>query len=95
MGRLFHVGEDAVRALEPTSFGSSHREEDLQRLADANPHLLNQGLPMLSLVLDCEDLGLTFRVPRALLVQSTNTIPAQSRGAEHLIRDRLTQNGVV
>ena len=28
---------------------TTHVEEDLQRWADANPHLLNEGTPMLSL----------------------------------------------
>ena len=46
---LFSVSGDAVAVLAPSSFQDEHREDDLQRWADENPHLLNNGLPMLSL----------------------------------------------
>ncbi len=49
MGELFHVADGGVHVLRPVSFHKTHVEEDLQRWADANPHLLNEGTPMLSL----------------------------------------------
>ncbi len=49
MGRLFSQSGDSVRPLSAVPFEKNHFERDLQRWADANPHLLNEGLPMLSL----------------------------------------------
>jgi len=40
--------------LRPVSFELNHKEEELQRWADANPHLLNEGAPMLSLGTEIE-----------------------------------------
>ncbi len=49
MGELFHVADGGLQVLRPVPFQEGHTEEDLQRWADANPHFLNNGLPMLSL----------------------------------------------
>lgn len=49
MASLFSQSGDSIRVLSPTSFHKTQVEEDLQRWADANPHLLNAGAPMLSL----------------------------------------------
>ena len=49
MADLFQISGEDVRVLRPVSFRDTHVEEDLQRWADANPHLLNEGAPMLSL----------------------------------------------
>ena len=49
MASLFTQSGDSIRVLSPTSFQKTHVEEDLQRWADANPHLLNEGAAMLSL----------------------------------------------
>lgn len=46
---LFSVSGDTVAEIAPSSFQEQHREEDLQRWADENPHLLNNGFHMLSL----------------------------------------------
>lgn len=39
-----------VRSFHPISFHNSHKKEDLQSWLDENPHLLNKGQPMVSLV---------------------------------------------
>lgn len=49
MAELFNITNGKVRVLRPVSFHKTHVEADLQRWADANPHLLNEGAPMLSL----------------------------------------------
>ncbi len=49
MGILFRVGEENVHAVRPKPFRQEHSEDDLQQWSDENPHLLNDGLPMLSL----------------------------------------------
>lgn len=49
MAALFTLSDGQMEALSPTPFHKTHREKDLQRWADANPHLLNEGTPMLSL----------------------------------------------
>ena len=49
MATLFTLSDGRVQTLSPTLFHKTHVEEDLQRWADANPHLLNEGSPMLSL----------------------------------------------
>jgi len=49
LGGLFHIGDEEVRVLRPIPFHANHKEEDLQKWADEKPHLLNNGLPMLSL----------------------------------------------
>lgn len=49
LAELFHIADGGVHVLRPLSFQDSHVEDDLQRWADANPHLLNEGTPMLSL----------------------------------------------
>ncbi len=49
MATLFTLSDGQVQTLSPTLFHKTHVEEDLQRWADANPHLLNEGAPMLSL----------------------------------------------
>ena len=49
MGGFFHIGDEDVRVLRPIPFHANHKEDDLQRWADENPHLLNNGQPMLSL----------------------------------------------
>ena len=49
MAALYTVSGDTVRVLHPVPFYKNHKEEDLQKWADQNPHLLNNGLPMLSL----------------------------------------------
>ncbi len=49
MGGFFHIGDDGVRFLRPVPFHATHKEEDLQGWADKNPHLFNNGYPMLSL----------------------------------------------
>ncbi len=54
MASLFTQSGESVRVLSPTSFQETHVEEDLQRWADANPHLLNEGAPMLSLGMEIQ-----------------------------------------
>lgn len=49
MAALFTVSDGRVRTLSAAQFGQTHAEVDLQRWADAYPHLLNEGVPMLSL----------------------------------------------
>ena len=49
VGELFHVADGGLQVLRPVPFQESHKEEDLQRWADANPQIFNNGLPMLSL----------------------------------------------
>ena len=49
MATLFTLSDGQVQTLSPTLFHKTHVEEDLQRWADGNPHLLNEGTPMLSL----------------------------------------------
>ena len=49
MASLFTQSGESIRLLSSISFQNTHVEEDLQRWADANPHLLNDGAPMLSL----------------------------------------------
>ena len=49
MAELFHIADDAVDVLRPVSFRQDHTEENLQRWVDANPHMVNEGTPMLSL----------------------------------------------
>lgn len=49
MPSLFRQSDDSIRLLIPTPFHQTHVEEDLQRWAEANPHFLNDGVPMLSL----------------------------------------------
>ena len=49
MAELFHIADDAVDVLRPVSFRQDHKEDDLQRWVDANPHMVNEGTPMLSL----------------------------------------------
>ena len=49
MATLFTLSDGQVQTLSPTLFHKTHVEEDLQRWADANPYLLNEGAPMLSL----------------------------------------------
>ena len=46
---LYSISGDVVQAVSPKPFHEVHLEEDLQRWADQNPHLLNNGQPMLSL----------------------------------------------
>lgn len=46
---LFAVSKDEVKRLEPVSFQSRYNEDRIQNLADENPHLINDGIPMLSL----------------------------------------------
>ena len=46
---LFHVADGGPQVLRPVPFQEGHKEEDLQRWADANPHFFNNGLTMLSL----------------------------------------------
>ena len=49
LGGLFHIGDEEVHCLRPIPFHATHKEEDLQGWVDRNPHLLNNGQPMLSL----------------------------------------------
>ncbi len=49
MAELFHISGDGVHTLRPKPFRDGHREVDLQLWAEANPHLLNGGQPMLSI----------------------------------------------
>ncbi|MCH7553879.1 MAG: hypothetical protein IIC82_07785 [Chloroflexi bacterium] len=49
MADLFQISGGDVRVLRSVPFRQDHVEEDLQRWADANPHFLNGGAPMISL----------------------------------------------
>lgn len=47
--QLFNILKDSLSPLMPVKFGSDHLEEKIQKWADANPAMLNDGQPMLSL----------------------------------------------
>ncbi len=49
MAILFSLDGETLQLLSARSFQDGHLEDDLQRWADANPHFLNEGQPMLSL----------------------------------------------
>lgn len=47
--QLFNISKDTLFSLVPVRFSSDHKEEKIQRWADLNPTMLNDGQPMLSL----------------------------------------------